>query len=146
MVQRVMLTIANRIEEWELGQKQGSFRRWLHRKTNNAAVDAIRKRCRDAANYGSVQSELLNNEAIQPDVQQEDIEAEYRRSVFRWAARRIKGEFQETTWQAFWLTTVGGQAASATATQLGQSTGAFYTARSRIMRRLKEVVENYESQ
>lgn len=146
VAQRVLLTVTDRIGEWELGQATGSFRKWLNRTTTNAAIDAIRKSCRHAMHNGSVHCHLLKSHSVERDLQQEDIEAEYRRSVFRWAARRIKGEFQDAPWQAFWLTTVGDQTAAAAATQLGQSTGAVYTARSRIMRRLKEVVENYESQ
>jgi len=146
VTQQVLLTIANRIGEWELGQEQGSFRKWLNRTTSNAAIDAIRKRCRDAVHNGSTHSDLLQNQPVTQDLQEEDIEAEYRRSIFRWAARKVKGEFRDVSWQAFWLTTVGGLTAATAAIQLGQTPGAIYTARSRIMRRLKEVVDNYESQ
>src|SRR6516165_7550607 len=34
---------------------------------------------------------------------------EYRRGLFRWAVDRVRGEFQDSTWQAFWQTAVEGR-------------------------------------
>ena len=63
---------------------------------------------------------------------------EYRREVFRWAARQIRAEFQRATWKAFWLTAVEDRAADGVARLLHKTTGAVYAARSRVMRRLQE--------
>jgi DNA-directed RNA polymerase specialized sigma24 family protein len=66
--------------------------------------------------------------------------------VFVWAAEQVRGEFRQTTWQAFWLTAVEGQSAGAAAQASGISIGAVYIARSRVMARLKSIIEIVEGE
>lgn len=60
---------------------------------------------------------------------------------FDWAAKRIRGEFQESTWQAFWRTAVGGESPRDVGRDLGISTGAVYMAKSRVLMRFREEIE-----
>jgi RNA polymerase sigma-70 factor (ECF subfamily) len=69
---------------------------------------------------------------------------EYRREVFRWAARQIRGEFHAATWDAFWLTAVEGRDANDAAVELHKSVGAIYAPKSRVMRRLREKIKEFE--
>jgi RNA polymerase sigma-70 factor (ECF subfamily) len=57
------------------------------------------------------------------------------------AMDRVKGEFQETSWKAFWLTAVDGISAADVARQIGLSPGAVYVAKSRVLARLKDEVD-----
>ena len=66
---------------------------------------------------------------------------EYRRQLFCWAAEQVRGEFRETTWDAFWRTCVDGCEIKSTAEQLDMSAGAVYIARSRVLARLRQKVE-----
>jgi hypothetical protein len=66
-----------------------------------------------------------------------DVEMEYKRQVFRWAAERLRDEFRGNTWAAFWETAVEGKRAQGVADKLGMSVGAVYMARSRVVARLK---------
>jgi RNA polymerase sigma-70 factor (ECF subfamily) len=52
----------------------------------------------------------------------------------------VRGEFEERTWQAFWLTVIDGRSTAAVAAQTGVTPAAVRQARSRILRRLKEEV------
>ena len=72
------------------------------------------------------------------------IRLELRREIFRWAAERIRDEFRPETWDAFWLTAVDEKSVEEVAARLGMSCGAIYAARSRIMRRLREKVAEFE--
>ena len=72
------------------------------------------------------------------------LRGEYRREVFNWAARQIKGEFQPDTWLAFWQTAVEEQPVPEVARLLGKKPGAVYAARGRVMRRLKEKILEWE--
>ena len=71
---------------------------------------------------------------------------EYRREVFRWAARQVRKEFRQDTWDAFWLTAIEGRSVADAAKELAKDTGAIYAARSRIMRRIQEKVKEYEEE
>ena len=63
-----------------------------------------------------------------------------------WAADQVRGEFRQSTWQAFWLTAVEGQDPRAAAQASGISVGAVYIARSRVMARLKSIIEQVEGE
>jgi len=69
---------------------------------------------------------------------------EVRRQVFRHAAKEIQPEFAQETWQAFWLTAVEGSSIDSVSNQLGKSKGSIYAARSRVMKRLKEKVQELQ--
>jgi RNA polymerase sigma-70 factor (ECF subfamily) len=71
---------------------------------------------------------------------------EYRREVFRWAARQVRNEFRQDTWDAFWLTAVQGQSVAVVAKELAKDCGAIYTARSRVMQRIREIAAEYEEE
>ena len=75
-----------------------------------------------------------------------DLQMNYRREVFRLVARKVGAEFEEATWQAFWLTAVDGVSIDETAKSLGRSVGSVYTARSRIVRRLQELVKDFSDE
>jgi len=57
--------------------------------------------------------------------------------LFGRALELIRGEFEERTWQAFWLTAVEGREAPAAAAELGMSPVAVRIARSRVLARLR---------
>jgi RNA polymerase sigma-70 factor (ECF subfamily) len=138
--QRVVIAVQRAIGNWRIDPAKGRFRFWLTRITQNAIVNALTRRRPDAPVGGSEILELLEKHpSPDPDTQQE-LQREYRRSLFRWAARRIMAEFRGETWEAFWLTTVDGVSVEEAARTLGKSPGAVYTARSRVMRRLNEVI------
>lgn len=145
VTQRVLVTISNKVVDWKIDQRRGSFRRWLNRVARNAVVDCFRRQKGDPPVGGSAVVSILNDQPDRHEVLQEAVEREHRRSVFRWAARRVRGEFHDSTWHAFWLTTVEDQRVAETAAHLNLSPGAVYTARSRIMKRLKEVAASYEA-
>ena len=69
---------------------------------------------------------------------------EYRRQIFASAAQRARVHFQETTWLAFWRTGVEGRDVSAVAAELGLTPGALYVARSRVMARLRQEIDQIE--
>jgi RNA polymerase sigma-70 factor (ECF subfamily) len=71
-------------------------------------------------------------------------DAEYRRQLFLWAAGEVRGEFTDSTWQAFWQTAVEGRDTKSVSAELGISAGAVYIARSRVIARLRQRVEEFE--
>jgi RNA polymerase sigma-70 factor, ECF subfamily len=61
-----------------------------------------------------------------------------------WLSRRvlelIRVEFETRTWEAFWRTTINGQPPAYVAEDLAMTVPAIYTAKSRILRRLRQVM------
>jgi RNA polymerase sigma-70 factor (ECF subfamily) len=145
LTQEVLLTVANAIERWQADADRGSFRGWLFRIARNLMVNYWKRNRRHrAAAGGTAILERLACEPASDDANSAWFDDEYRRELFRWAAELIRGEFHETTWDAFWLTCVEGRSIGNIAAQLGISVGAAYVARSRIMARLKQVIQTHE--
>jgi RNA polymerase sigma-70 factor (ECF subfamily) len=64
--------------------------------------------------------------------------------VFSRAARAVRAEVHETTWQCFWLTAIDGADPTEVSRQFSLSVGTVYAARSRVLARLKRVVQELE--
>jgi RNA polymerase sigma-70 factor (ECF subfamily) len=58
--------------------------------------------------------------------------------VCRSALQRVRGEFAERTWQAFWLTVIEGRSPAELADELDMLPATIRQAKSRVLRRLKE--------
>lgn len=52
-----------------------------------------------------------------------------------------QSEFEETTWRAFWMSTVDGFSTTETAFELGLTKNAVYLSKSRITKRLRQILE-----
>ena len=141
--QRVFLAVGRAVGNWKPDAEQGRFRAWLGTIVRNAILNTLSRRRPDLATGGSDMFDLLQQQPEPDERAQESLACERRRSLFRWAARRIREEFGEETWSVFWQTAVEGRAIDDVAVQLGKTRGAIYAARSRIMRRLRDEIETY---
>jgi RNA polymerase sigma factor (sigma-70 family) len=138
LAQQVLVSISKAIGRWEIAPKRARFRTWLHRVAENAILNALSRGAPDRARGEAGHPAVEHAAEDGPD--SDLLRLEYRREVFRWAARQIRPEFQPATWKAFWLSAVEDRAPEEVARLLHKSVGAVYAARSRIMRRLHEKV------
>jgi RNA polymerase sigma factor (sigma-70 family) len=144
LTQRVMVSVAKAIPDWQRDPNKGGFRSWLYQIARNALISTLRTSRRDITIGGSdflEQSQAIKNPM---DDIERLINEEHHRSLLRTAAEIVKDEFHASSWQAFWLTTLGELSVPDAAEKLQLSTGAVYAARSRILRRLQEVAQQYE--
>jgi RNA polymerase sigma-70 factor (ECF subfamily) len=65
-------------------------------------------------------------------------DAEEVNTLFRRALDQVRGEFEEQTWRAFWLTAVEGRSPAALSEEFGISASAIRQSKSRVLRRLKQ--------
>ena len=142
VTQEVFSALHARIGDWDARGDRGSFRAWLFRVARNIVVDKIRERSRRPAG---------NAEAILSDLPQTTENAasaflfEYRSSLFHWAADQVSREVQESTWQCFWKTAVENQKANDVAESLSVSVGTVYTAKCRVVARIREKLSELSS-
>ena len=54
-------------------------------------------------------------------------------------------DFEERSWRAFWQTAVDGHSAKEVARELNMSVGAVYTAKSRVLDRMKQAIEEIQA-
>lgn len=139
VVQEVFLTVANRVADFRHDRQGDTFRGWLWTITRNKIGDWLQRQLtqEQAAGGTDHQERLLQTPAEQPDDVEEAADAG---ALYQRALDLIRPEFEEATWQAFWRVAVGGQPAAGVAAELGLSRNAVYIAKSRILRRLREVL------
>jgi len=142
--QQVLMAVAGAVSDWEKRNESTRFRHWLSRVTKNAILNALMRRPKDQAVGGSSAENLLLDIVDQDGRTTELIETEYRRELYLRAASAVRVEFRPETWQAFEMSVTGGVPIEDVARKLGKSMGAIYTARTRIMFRLSEVISELE--
>ena len=143
VAQDVLVTVARTIHRFEYNPKSGSFRGWLKVVTRSRLSDFLRAQGKEVQGTGDTGMLHVINE--QPDAPQPDVwEREFRRTLFEWAVDRIRCDFEVTTWQAFWQTSVDGRETRDVAETLGLSVGAVYIARSRVLARLRKEIEEVD--
>ena len=144
LAQQVLASLAKAIQRWENDPQRARFRTWLRRVANNAIVNALTRGKPDRASGDSGVEELLQEHPARHGADSALLRLEVRREILSWAARQVREEFHSATWSAFWLTAVEGVTVEDAASQLSKSQGSVYAARSRVMRRLKEKIEEFE--
>jgi RNA polymerase sigma-70 factor (ECF subfamily) len=141
LCQEVFVAVARAVHRWDPDPACGSFRGWLSRIARNLIVNFLTRQHQPRGTGATSVQELLEAQPSLDPSATALFEAEYRRRVFHWAAEEIQKEFTPASWQAFWRTTIDGRTPQVVASELGLSVGAVYIARSRILARLRQRVE-----
>jgi RNA polymerase sigma factor (sigma-70 family) len=144
LVQEVFRAVARAIERYDPDPDRGSFRGWLSRIARNLIINLLTARRRQPQGTGD--TDVLRLLEERPDPTGEDsafFETEYRHRLIDWAAERIRGEFSQAAWQAFWQTGVEGRSAKEVAGALGMTLGTVYQYKSRVVVRLRREIEQF---
>lgn len=143
VTQQVLLAIARSLDGWQDDGGAASFRRWVGRVARNVVIKFMGRERRQAGGIGG--SDLLEQLHNVPEITDPAQQQAYEFEVILWAAEKVKNEFRETSWQAFWLTTVEQHSIEAVSQQLGVSPGSVYMSRSRVLARIREIVSRVEN-
>lgn len=146
LMQDVLRSVSSAIGRLDYDRSRGTFRGWLFTITRNKVYNFLSaRRGRPQGSGDSTTNRLL---AAHPEANDgsDEWDLEYQRRLASLAMDRIQGEFQPHTWRAFQLAAVEGVAAADVGRQTGMSAGAVYVAKSRVLARLKDEVENLRRQ
>lgn len=122
-----------------------SFRGWLRTIALNKIRDRIRKEKRSpTADVGTGVRRRLAELADPALTQDSDDEASETKLILRKALEVIRTEFAESSWRAFWRMTVDDVRAADVALELKMKVGAIYTAKSRVLSRLRKLLKGLE--
>jgi RNA polymerase sigma factor (sigma-70 family) len=147
LVQEVLRAVASAMDRWDPDPCKGPFRNWLFRVARNMMLNLVASQRRHPRGTGSEEIQwLLEARPCPSPAESALFEIEYKRQLFRWAAERVSGEFRDATWAAFWETAVEGKKAQAVAASLEMSIGAVYMAKSRIVARIRQVIDQVEGE
>lgn len=145
VAQQVLVSVARALADRPHDPDRAKFRTWLERVTRNAALNALQRVRKDQA-PGGTDCLLALHELPQTDDAAAILDQEHRKQLMRLAAKSIECEFEPSSWQAFWRTTVEGESIDRVAQSLGKQVGSVYAARSRIIRRLRIEIERLQAE
>ena len=149
VTQQVVLAVTQAVDRWQPDGREASFRRWLFAIARTLALKFVQrgKGPLGTTRRGTGGTDMLKLLDSLPEPEHRTtatFDDEYRTEVFRWAAEQVRSEFRESTWLAFWRTCVLHEPIAHVAELLRMSVGNVYVARSRIIARLRQVVEEFE--
>lgn len=145
IIQEVMIAVAKHIENFQPQASSGSFRAWLSSIVRTKAINHLTRQTK-LRSVGGTEFLKGMQQHVDPnaDIEQE-FDQEHRKQLFLWAADKVRESVSETTWQAFSLSCVQEQPPAAVAKQLNISLGSVYVARSRVIARMRAIIQAYQS-
>jgi RNA polymerase sigma-70 factor (ECF subfamily) len=139
LVQNVLTVVFRRLGDFDR-ERTGAFRSWLRMIAVNCLRDHWRaQRARPTAT-GDTEFVLMLNELADSDSQLSRVwNEEHDHHVTTFLLAQVRTEFRPATWKAFEQFALKERDPEAIAAELGISTNAVYIAKSRVLKRLREV-------
>lgn len=137
VVQDVFASVARGVGDFQRAKDHGSFRSWLATITRNKVRDHFRRRAKQQDAIGGTDAMLhlqQQAEVLDSTICPESVES----PIVRRVLELVRAEFEESTWQAFWLTTIEGKSAAEASEVVGISVASVYQSKSRVLRRLRK--------
>jgi RNA polymerase sigma-70 factor (ECF subfamily) len=146
VVQDVMMTVLQSIQEYQSNGNVGAFRCWLQTIANRKAINRM---LRDQKHRGSGRTEVHEQLGAAPDRAEnalaQELTLEFRRQLFHVASQSVQRRCDPLTWAAFWKTAIELRDPEEVARELGMKLGSVYVARSRIQSRIRDLVQSQSS-
>lgn len=138
--QDVFATVHRALAEFRRDRPEDSIRGWLWTVTRSRAADQLRRRRRQPTAEGGTDAQdrllaaadELESTAAPPPLDGLTVHA---------AEALIRAEFEERTWLLFARSVIDGQSTAQVAAEFGVTAGAVRTARYRVLKRLREELE-----
>jgi RNA polymerase sigma-70 factor (ECF subfamily) len=144
VAQEVFAAAAAGLGRFQRDRPGDTFRGWLRGITRNQVLMHFRRnQGRPQAEGGDEALARLEGVPSPPEGAVEDgaeDEAVAVSQLYRRAVEQVRSEFEERTWQAFWLTAIEARSPDALAAELGMTAAGIRQAKSRVLRRIKREV------
>jgi RNA polymerase sigma factor (sigma-70 family) len=139
--QEVLSAVARSAARLDYDPARGSFRGWLFRVVRNELCDfgAARRRHQSGSGDSAMKRRLEEQPAPSED-EAAVWESEYERQLFALACEQVRRDFNQSTWQAFWLTAIQGKSGKQVADVLSMTSAAVYLAKRRVIARLRQQI------
>ena len=137
VVQETMAAVHQAIDQF-VSRGRGSFRGWMWTIATRKITDIYRQQKRQPQADGGTDAQLWFNELpAEPPTDDTSLRSANQR-VCHAALDRVKLQFEDATWQMFWLCTIEGKTPGEIADAYGVSKAAVRKAKSRVLLRLRQ--------
>ncbi len=140
VTQRVFLKISEAIQQFTYQPEVGRFRDWLGTVVRNEINRFLRQSIGKADGRGGVEGERLLDAALARD-EETAWTAEFNGYILQTALDRSRPHFEADTWRAFERVWLENRPAVEVARELGQALAWVYVAKSRVLKRLWQEVQ-----
>ena len=141
LVQEIFLAVVRGLPSFSHSGRRGAFRSWLRTIASNYSCDYWKSPARRAAPGDDAAAVALGLLEDPDSLLNRYWDEEHDRYVLRCLLELAELEFEPTTVRAFRRVALEGASGSEAAGELGLSLAAVYAARSRVLRRLRELAE-----
>ena len=143
VVQEVFQAVISGIAKFHYTRPDDTFRGWLRTITRNKIRDHFRNQSGQPVAMGGTDAHRRFMEVAEIEVEVSPDSGPIASLIHR-ALDLIRVEFEDRTWQAFWLAAVGQQRSGEVAQQLGMTSGAVRQAKYKVLRRLRQELGDVE--
>ena len=140
--QDVLGAVAGAVGRLEYDPRRGTFRGWLFTIVRRQLSNWRRARKNRPHASGDSSTHRRLEQCAVAAATEAEWEAEWQERVFAWACEQVRRDVTAATWEAFRRTAIDGQPGKQVAADLGLSVAAVYHARSRVLARLKALVQS----
>lgn len=140
VTQQLLIAIAKSVDGWKPDGKTASFRRWLGCVARNVVIKFMVRERKHVTGEGGSDFLKALTETVDPSIDAE-FQRHYEQELTLWATERVRAEFRESSWRAFWETEIAGRSIADVAKELGVTSGSVYMSRSRIFARIRVIIE-----
>jgi RNA polymerase sigma-70 factor (ECF subfamily) len=144
VTQEVFQRVSRAIQTLDYDPRRGSFRGWLFTLTRYTLHNFLARQKQPERGTGDRDVRALLETL--PDRSDDEAiwDRDYERHVFTWAVKRVRPQFQESSWRAFWEIAMEGKAGERVARELGMTVGAVYVAKCRVQARLRAEIQSLD--
>jgi RNA polymerase sigma-70 factor (ECF subfamily) len=136
LVQDVVATLLRKLPEFRYDRHR-SFRAWLRTVTVNKWRQTQRRRAASPRMAGNVDLAEVADKGLADTFW----ETEYRQHLVSRALQLMQADFEPTTWKACWEFVVSDKPAAQVAAELGTTVAVVYSAKSRVLHRLRQELD-----
>ena len=140
--QEVMARLVKEISEFQHNGRVGAFRNWLRTTTVNLARNHLRKKNVSRGTGSSDVQQMLGQLQDPSSKLSKQFNLEHDRSVMRALLSKVRQQFEPVTVNMFQVHVVQGLSARETAERLEVPVASVHTAKSRVLRRLRELAKD----
>lgn len=143
--QQVFHAVSRSISKFSHGSREGSFRGWLWTITRNLVRNHVNRTLRGPQPKGgtSIQLRLVQEPELIDEESMFSTTSSTQWSSMRAILDAARADFDDRTWQCFWMVTMEGFSAVEVAERLGMRPAAVRQAKYRLSKRLRRDLEDY---